>query len=207
MDFAERLRSHGLVAVVRRREYGDVAPLVEALLAGGVEAIEFTFTGRDAGAAIRAAKALRPELTVGAGTVRDADQLDLALAAGADFAVSPFLDEGLLRHAAGAITLVPGVLTPTELARARGLGCRVVKIFPARIGGPAHLRDLLSVEPEVDLFPTGGIEPGEVASYLEAGAAAVGLGSSLLGDEQASPAEIEERARAAVEQLSAIDRR
>lgn len=209
MSLAERLRRHGIVAVVRRPEYGDVGPLVDALAAGGIEAIEFTFTGRDADRAIRIAKERRPDLTIGAGTVTDGEQLDRALVAGADFAVSPVLDEELLERAAGAISLVPGVLTPSELVRARRCGCEVVKVFPAaRVGGPAYIRDLLSVQPGVSLLPTGGIASGEVRDYLEAGAAAVGLGGSLLGGEGATAAEIEARAREASAQLPATtDRR
>lgn len=92
MSLAERLRSHRVVAVVRQPEYGDVGALVEALASGGIEAIEFTFTGHDADLAIAAAKRRLPGLTVGAGTVEDREQLDRAIAAGADFAVSPVLD-------------------------------------------------------------------------------------------------------------------
>jgi 2-dehydro-3-deoxyphosphogluconate aldolase/(4S)-4-hydroxy-2-oxoglutarate aldolase len=203
MSLAERLRTHRVVAVVRRPEYGDVDALVDALASGGVEAIEFTFTGHDADLAIAATKRRCPGLTVGAGTVEDREQLDRAIAAGADFAVSPVLDPELLAYAQGTITLVPGVLTPTELARAWRLGCGVVKIFPARIGGPDHIRDLLSVRPGVALLPTGGIAPDEVGAYLEAGAVAVGLGTSLLGDGRTSMAEIEARAREARSQLPA----
>lgn len=202
MKLSERLRSRGLIAVVRQREYGDVVPMVDALLAGGIEAIEFTFTGHDAEQAIAAAKDRRPELMVGAGTVDDPERLDRALSAGADFAVSPVLDESLIARARGAIPFVPGVLTPSELARALELGCDVVKLFPARLGGPAYVRDLLSVYPGASLVPTGGIDPSEVGPYLAAGAIAVGLGSSLLGPEGSLAEEIEARAREASAELS-----
>jgi 2-dehydro-3-deoxyphosphogluconate aldolase/(4S)-4-hydroxy-2-oxoglutarate aldolase len=123
---------------------------------------------------------------VGAGTVPDSATAETCLNAGARFIVAPWIDTSLAApcRAAGA-TLMLGALTPTEVRAALSAGADVVKVFPASsVGGPAHIRALRSVLPDVAFCPTGGVEPGNVAAYLAAGAAFVGMGGALVDEKR-----------------------
>src|SRR5690606_33653068 len=119
---------------------------------------------------------------VGAGTVLTLPDAERCLEAGARFVVSPCYVDGLtdLCREAGAACL-PGALTPTEAMSAWRAGATAVKVFPAAsVGGPAHVKALRSVLPEVPLVPTGGVTPKAMPAYLAAGAAAVGVGGELI---------------------------
>jgi 2-dehydro-3-deoxyphosphogluconate aldolase/(4S)-4-hydroxy-2-oxoglutarate aldolase len=123
---------------------------------------------------------------VGAGTVPDRATAETCLAAGARFIVAPWIDASLAVpcRAANAVLML-GALTPTEVRAALAAGADVVKVFPASsAGGPAHIRALHSVLPDVAFCPTGGVEPGNVAAYLAAGAAFVGMGGALVDEKR-----------------------
>ena len=117
---------------------------------------------------IRAIRTEVPDVLVGAGTVISRAQLDEALAAGAEFIVSPGLQVDVVRACQGGGTpVLPGVFTPTEVIQAMDLGLSVVKLFPASsAGGPAYLRTLGGPFPELRFVPTGGIEAADLAAYL-----------------------------------------
>ncbi len=179
----ETLRAARVVPVVRTRATRHAASVVAWLRDAGLTIFEITMTIPDAPALIREL-ASEPALLVGAGTVPDAATADRCLAAGARFIVAPWIDPGLsapCRSAGAALML--GAVTPTEVRAALSAGADVVKIFPAAsVGGPAHIRALASVLPDVALCPTGGVEPGNVAAYLAAGAAFVGMGGALVDE-------------------------
>lgn len=141
--------------------------VVAALRTGGVGCLEITFRHPRAAEAIAAAAAVEGVL-VGAGTVLTPAQVDEARAAGAAFAVAPGLNEAVLAHAREVgLPFFPGVATPTEMEHARALGHAVVKVFPAeQLGGPAFLRAVSAVYPDLGFIPTGGIGPANVADYL-----------------------------------------
>jgi 2-dehydro-3-deoxyphosphogluconate aldolase/(4S)-4-hydroxy-2-oxoglutarate aldolase len=177
----DRLRAARVVAVLRADTPDRAVAAARALVAGGVSAIELTFTTPGAEAALRDVRAELPgAVVVGAGTIRDRRQLDAAVDAGAEFLVSPHLDVALLEAmlATGRLA-VPGVLTPSEVAAALGAGAPVVKLFPAVTVGPRHLRALLGPFPGLQVVPTGGIGPADARAWLGAGAVAVGAGSEL----------------------------
>lgn len=207
MNPTDALGRARIVAVARQGFYEDPVAIASALRAGGLHALEFTFTGRNAAEAIGAVKETYPDMLVAAGTVLDQAMFEAALAAGADFAFSPALDPELIR-AVGPDLLIPGAFTPSEVGHARRLGCRVVKIFPARLGGSAYIGDLRSVFPDVAFVPSGGLTEANCGTYLEAGAVAACVGSSLLGGigRPASAETIRRRAAAAVEGLAALRR-
>ncbi|HWK26429.1 MAG TPA: bifunctional 4-hydroxy-2-oxoglutarate aldolase/2-dehydro-3-deoxy-phosphogluconate aldolase [Solirubrobacter sp.] len=191
-----------LIAVVRAPSAADAVSAGHALLAGGVTAVEITYTTPDAAAAIARLRAELPELLVGAGTVISTAQLRESIDAGAAFAVSPHLDPAIAQLAVDAgLAYLPGVLTPTEVAAARAYS-PVLKLFPASLGGVGHLKALRGPFPDVQFVPTGGVNPGNVADWFAAGAFAVGAGSDLLAD--GDPAEITRRARAYVAALGAV---
>jgi 2-dehydro-3-deoxyphosphogluconate aldolase/(4S)-4-hydroxy-2-oxoglutarate aldolase len=176
------LREAALIAVLRSRTAGDAIDVAHTLVQAGVTALEITFTTPSADTVIsRLIRELDGRVLVGAGTVLDERQADAALAAGAQFLVSPGMpaELGRLLEACGPVPLVPGVLTPTELMVALTHGVEAVKIFPAAILGPGYLSALLGPFPDAALIPTGGIDPVDVPSWIAAGALAVGVGGSL----------------------------
>jgi 2-dehydro-3-deoxyphosphogluconate aldolase / (4S)-4-hydroxy-2-oxoglutarate aldolase len=142
------------------------APLAEALAAGGAAAIEVTFRTE---AAPRVVTALAgSELVVGAGTIRTVAQVDEALAAGAQFIVSPALDDAVVARCLDAgVPVLPGIATATELSRALALGVHTVKLFPAEpLGGAALVAALAAPFPEARFVPTGGLGTHNAAEYL-----------------------------------------
>jgi 2-dehydro-3-deoxyphosphogluconate aldolase/(4S)-4-hydroxy-2-oxoglutarate aldolase len=179
----ELLRAARVVPVVRTSSARLAATAVGWLRDAGLRIFEITMTIPDAPALIRELAA-DPTLLVGAGTVPDAATAEACLAAGARFIVAPWIDATLAApcRVAGAVLML-GALTPTEVRAALEAGADVVKVFPAgSVGGPAHIRALRSVLPHVAFCPTGGVEPGNVAAYLAAGAAFVGMGGALVDE-------------------------
>lgn len=180
---AEAIRSHRLVAVLRRVEPRErLVALVDELVDDGVRVVEITMDSPSAAddlAAVRERLAGRA-VVVGAGTILGGTQLEDALTAGADFGVAPILDLGLLGGAlAAGLPFVPGAMTPTEVATAWASGATFVKLFPASAVGPAMVRELRGPLPDVQVIATGGIDAANAAAFLEAGAAAVGIGGAL----------------------------
>jgi 2-dehydro-3-deoxyphosphogluconate aldolase / (4S)-4-hydroxy-2-oxoglutarate aldolase len=179
----DRLRAARVVPVVRTHSAAHAATGVAWLRDAGIRVFEITMTIPDAPALIRDL-ASDPSLFVGAGTVRDVATARLCLKAGARFLVAPWVDPDLAApcHEHDA-ALMLGAMTPTEVRAALAAGADVVKIFPAAsAGGPSHIKALVSVFPGVAFCPTGGVDPGNVAAYLSAGAAFVGMGGNLVDE-------------------------
>jgi 2-dehydro-3-deoxyphosphogluconate aldolase / (4S)-4-hydroxy-2-oxoglutarate aldolase len=177
-----RITQSGLVAVVRS---ADPAPLVDALhalLEGGISVAEVTLTVPDALGVLQKAKAeLGDRMILGAGTVLDPETCRAAILAGADFIVSPTLNLEViaLTRRYGKASL-PGAFTPTEILAAYQAGADIVKVFPAECLGPAFFKAMRGPLPQIPLMPTGGVDLNTAASFLHAGAVALGLGSQLL---------------------------
>lgn len=181
----DTLRAARVVPVIRTRELRHAATAVQWLRDAGLRIFEITMTIPDAPSLLRELAA-DDRLLVGAGTVPDRATAETCLGAGAQFVVAPWIDASLAApcRAANAVLML-GALTPTEVRSALTAGADVVKIFPASsAGGPAHIRALRSVLPTVDFCPTGGVEPGNVAAYLAAGAAFVGMGGALVDEKR-----------------------
>ncbi len=183
---ADAVRRQRLIVVLRRVEpRGLLLELVDELHQAGARIFEVTFDAPSAADDLRALRtrldARGKEFLLGAGTLLTADQLSAARAAGADFGVSPLLDVALIREAVGSgLPFVPGAFTPTEIAAAWAAGATFVKLFPASAVGPRFVRELRGPLPNVQLIPTGGVDDGNAAEFLEAGAAAVGIGGALV---------------------------
>ena len=180
-----QFRAARVVPVVRTHSTQHAATVVQWLRDAGLRIFEITMTVPDGTGLIREL-ASDPTLLIGAGTVPDRATAEACLAAGARFIVAPWVDAALAEpcRAAGAVLML-GALTPTEVRAALGAGADVVKVFPASsVGGPAHIRALRSVFPDVAFCPTGGVEPGNVAAYLTAGAAFVGIGGALVDEKR-----------------------
>ena len=178
----ERLLNPGLIAVVRASSAEQVLPLSEALVAGGIVAIEITTSTPDYLAAIRMTKkALGDAALVGVGTVLNSGVCDGAIAAGAEFVVSPVMLTELvpLCHAAGRPVML-GAYTPTECQRVHESDADFVKLFPADTLGPGYIKSLRAPMPHLRIVPTGGVDLRNVQDFLKAGCMALGVGSSLL---------------------------
>jgi len=180
MSAVDEIRAARLVAVLRRAD--DVDASVSRLADAGLRVVEITLDSDDALAAIERARG-RGDLTVLAGTVREPEQVDLAVSAGAEGVVGPTVSLPVLERAAAlGVPAIPGALTPTEIETAWNAGAALVKLFPARLGGPRYVRDVLAPLADVPLLVTGGVDATNAREYLDAGAVAVGVGSGLGND-------------------------
>ncbi|MGH9245053.1 MAG: bifunctional 4-hydroxy-2-oxoglutarate aldolase/2-dehydro-3-deoxy-phosphogluconate aldolase [Acidimicrobiales bacterium] len=169
------------VVVIRTGNRAAAVDMARAVVDGGLTAVEITSTVPGAADLVaELANELGDGAVIGAGTVVTRAQAAAFVAAGAAFVVSPYLDRHVvdIAHARGT-PAVPGVMSPTEVATAVDLGVNTVKLFPAATVGPNHLRAIRSVITDVDVVPTGGIEPDDVVGWLRAGATAVGLGGAF----------------------------
>lgn len=177
----DRFRRLPLLGILRGISAADVAPLVEAVVAAGLESIEITMNTAGAPALIRAMVAeAKGRLMIGAGTVLDARYLDAALEAGAGFIVMPTLvAEVAERCAAAHVPVFPGALTPQEIFHAWRAGATMVKVFPASCFGPGYFKEIKGPFADIELLACGGVSADNLAAYFAAGASAVAFGGSV----------------------------
>ncbi|WJE14191.1 bifunctional 4-hydroxy-2-oxoglutarate aldolase/2-dehydro-3-deoxy-phosphogluconate aldolase [Halobacillus sp. ACCC02827] len=171
-----------LTPVIRGVERDKIVPITEALLGGGIKAVEITAETPGAAAMIAdVKKEFGTRMLVGAGTVLDPETAKEMIASGAEFIVSPGLniDTIKLTHRYRKLC-VPGVLTPTEISQALTYGVAMVKVFPAHVMGPQYIKSLKGPFPDIKVMATGGIHLGNMEEYLTSGADAVGIGSQLV---------------------------
>ena len=176
------LTDPGLIAVVRTEKAEQVVPVCEALLAGGIHALEITLTVPDALAAIKEAGArFGARAVIGVGTVLSGEMARQAVLAGAQFVVSPVTKTEIIAagHALDRPVML-GAYTATEAQRAYEEGADFIKLFPADNLGPGYVKALLAPLPHLRIVPTGGVTLQTAADFLKAGCAALGLGSSLV---------------------------
>jgi 2-dehydro-3-deoxyphosphogluconate aldolase/(4S)-4-hydroxy-2-oxoglutarate aldolase len=177
-----RVLDCGIVAVVRSTESAPLVDVCRALVDGGIDVAEITFTVPDALDVLKATrKALGDRILLGAGTVLDAETARAAFLAGAEYLVSPTLDLDVIRMARRYGKLVmPGCFTPTEALQAWQAGADIIKVFPAELLGPGFFKAMRGPLPQIRLMPTGGVDLKTAHSFLEAGACCLGLGSQLI---------------------------
>jgi 2-dehydro-3-deoxyphosphogluconate aldolase / (4S)-4-hydroxy-2-oxoglutarate aldolase len=182
LNTTERIIQQKIVAIVRLPDYDRAVDVARALVAGGVDVLEFTLTGRGAMEAVAATRReLGETALVGIGSVLLADQAVTAIDHGAQFIVTPALRHPVIAACVNRnVPIACGALTPTELLDAHEAGAELVKLFPARLGGPSYLKDVLAPLPFLKLVPTGGVGPENAQAYLGAGAAALGIGGNLI---------------------------
>lgn len=180
---AQILERVGLIPVLRARNSGQAHAVVQAMLAGGITVVEVTMTVPGAVELLAELKSeYAGQLLLGSGTVTTGAQAEATIDAGAEFVVSPsFHPEVIAATKAQGKLSIPGALTPTEVITAWGAGADYVKIFPcSAMGGASYLKSLLAPFPHLKLIPTGGVTHHTAASFLEAGARALGVGSDLV---------------------------
>jgi 2-dehydro-3-deoxyphosphogluconate aldolase/(4S)-4-hydroxy-2-oxoglutarate aldolase len=211
-EVLDRLRSGGLVPVLRAPSAEDAVAVSEVLCTAGLTALEITMTVPGAVDVIaQLARRFGKDLLVGAGTVLDAKSAAACIAAGAVFIISPSLELDVVAHCNQAgVAVMPGALTPTEIVKAWRSGADMVKVFPcSAVGGASYLKAVKAPLPHIELVPTGGVSLETAAAFIKAGAAALGVGGDLVdvaavktgrGDEVAAKArrylEIVKEARA-----------
>ena len=189
-----------MAAVVRAESADKARRAIEAVLEGGVNVIEVTFTVPRALELIEElAKTVSEDVILGAGTVLNPETATAAISAGAQFIVSPNTNLATVEAAKShKIAVIPGALTPTEVEAAWQAGADLVKIFPANVMGPGYLKDLHGPLPQIPLMPTGGVNLDTARNWLEHGAAALGVGGALVDKKLIAAgnfAEITSRAR------------
>jgi 2-dehydro-3-deoxyphosphogluconate aldolase / (4S)-4-hydroxy-2-oxoglutarate aldolase len=181
-ETVRQIEQLGVVAVIRLRDPGKLRAVVDAIVAGGVRALEVTMTVPGAVELIRGLAPTLPEgFLLGAGTVIDAETARAVVDAGAQFVISPvFKREVIVACHERGVPVAPGCFTPTEILEAHEAGADIVKLFPATTLGPQYIKDVRAPLPQVKLTPTGGVSPENAGDWIRAGAVAVAAGSSLL---------------------------
>jgi 2-dehydro-3-deoxyphosphogluconate aldolase/(4S)-4-hydroxy-2-oxoglutarate aldolase len=197
----------GVIAIMRAKSSEQLVAAADAIYKGGVRAIEVTMTTPGALDVIAQAKQqLGSEVIFGAGTVLDPETGRLAILAGADFVVSPTLNLGLVELCNRyGVPAMPGCYSPTEILAGWQAGADFIKLFPASAGGPDLLQAILAPLPQVRIVPVGGVDLDTAAAFIRKGAAALGVGSSLINQkllDAADMGELTRRAAAFVEQVS-----
>ncbi|MCX5671630.1 MAG: bifunctional 4-hydroxy-2-oxoglutarate aldolase/2-dehydro-3-deoxy-phosphogluconate aldolase [Planctomycetota bacterium] len=176
------LRDVGLVPVIRAKSADVLIDVARAILAGGIPVVEVTMSVPGAIDGIRRiVQTFGADLLVGVGTVTKPEQVEEAVAAGAEFVVSPVLVPEVVAatRQRGKVS-IPGAYTPTEIFQAHQLGADIIKVFPASVGGPAYFKALLAPMPYLKLMPTGGVDLSTVGAFLKAGAVTLGAGAALV---------------------------
>lgn len=179
----ERILEIGIVPVVRAASPREAMLAVEAVAEGGIPIVEITMTVPGAVSVIsELAKTKSSQILIGAGTVLDADTAQKCVDAGAQFLVSPGLDLETVQYAVKEkILIMAGALSPTEIVRAWKSGSDFVKVFPCgQLGGAKYIKALRGPLPQIPLVPTGGVNLNTAAEFIEAGAAALGVGGELV---------------------------
>ncbi len=182
LEVVQGIEASGVVAVIRMKEADKLRAVIDALLEGGVRALELTMTVPGAiGLIEKLAKDVPGEFLLGAGTVLDPETARQVILAGARYIVAPVLNLDVIRlcHRYD-VAAMPGCFTPTEILTAWDAGADVVKVFPATALGPGFFKDIRGPLPQVKMMPTGGVTLANAGEWIKAGAVAIGVGTALV---------------------------
>lgn len=205
-DELTRIQEIGVVPIIRAPSAEVALRISTVLIEAQMPIIEVTFTVPRATEVIRHLRQEFPDLLVGAGTVLDGPTARAAIMEGAQFLVSVVAPAEVIKVGRlYGIPVIPGAFTPAEILDAVTIGAEVVKLYPAHVGGPRYLRGLREPFPTLRIVPTGGISAANVHEWFAAGAVAVGVGSSLVGD-VAHTSDYEGLRRRAQELMEAVRR-
>lgn len=184
IDVIKRITDCGVVAVVRAESADQAIKIADACAAAGIAALEITFTVPGAVDVIKELAKVynKGEIIVGAGTVLDSETCRAAILAGAQYIVSPCLDQGVVEMCnTYQVACMPGAMTLKEVVEGMRAGADVIKIFPGEVFGPSIIKAIKGPIPQSILMPTGGVSLENVHEWIKAGAVAVGVGSNLTG--------------------------
>jgi len=200
------IRDTGVIAIMRAQSSDQLITAADAIKAGGVKVIEVTMTTPGALGVIETAKSRYGEdVLFGAGSVLDTETARVAILAGADFIVAPTLNLDVValcnRY---SIPMMPGCYTPTEALTAWEAGADMIKLFPASFGGAGLVKAILAPLPHLEIVPVGGVNLNTAADFIRKGAAALGVGSSLVNQELLESNDLDElihRAEAFIQEV------
>ena len=212
-EITAKIKEEKIIAIIRHLGAKDAEALCEALYKGGIRLAEITFDPAGTIPAEETAKTISVlrekfagKMLIGAGTVLDMDYARIAIGAGAEFIISPNTDPDVIRYTkeCGRVS-IPGAMTPTEVVSAYRAGADFVKVFPSDTLGLKFIKALRAPLPHIPLIPTGGINTGNIADFLSAGAAAVGIGSNLSRNDLVKAGRLDEITALAEEYLRATN--
>jgi len=206
VEILDIIRETGVIAIMRAQSSEQLIAAADAIKKGGVRAIEVTMTTPGALGVIETAKArYGSDVMFGAGSVLDAETARATILAGADFVVSPTLNLELIKLCNRySIPVAPGCYSPTEVLTGWQAGADFIKLFPASFGGPSLVKAILAPLPQVRIIPVGGVNLDTAADFIQKGAAALGVGSSLVNNKLLESGDMDEltrRAEAFIEQV------
>ena len=185
LEQMQRIEACGIVAIIRANSANELIDAAAAIHAGGVSVIEVTMTTPNALQVISdVSSAYGDSVLVGAGSVLDAETARAVMLAGAEFIVSPVTKADVIEicNRYGKV-VIPGAFTPTEILAAWETGADYVKVFPSSGVGASYIKDVKAPLPHIPLVPTGGINAENAAEFIDAGATALGVGSSLVNNQ------------------------
>lgn len=206
--FYEKLEQLGIVPVVVLEKVEDAAPLAHALMAAGMASAEVTFRTACAAECIAAMAEAEPDMCVGAGTVLTVEQVDRAVAAGAQFIVSPGYNEDVVRHCIEIdVPVLPGTVSPSEVTAAANHGLTVTKFFPAaQYGGLSTIKALAAPFVGHRFMPTGGVSTANVEEYLSCPSIIACGGTWMVKPEIFADGDFNEVQRIATEAMEVVHR-
>ncbi|MGH7997973.1 MAG: bifunctional 4-hydroxy-2-oxoglutarate aldolase/2-dehydro-3-deoxy-phosphogluconate aldolase [Brasilonema sp.] len=180
-----QFKQHKVIAVVRASEISLTRQMALAVASGGIQLIEITWNSAGATELITQLRVELPNCTIGSGTLLNLQQMQEAIAAGAQFLFTPHVDPVMIQAAVDiGVPIIPGALSPTEIVTAWSSGASCVKVFPVEaVGGVNYIRSLRGPLGHIPLIPTGGVTLENAKEFLQAGAIAVGLSSQLFPKE------------------------
>lgn len=204
-DAEQTIRETGIVAILRGFDEEASLATTDALTRGGIRAVEITANTDGFQQTLEAVSAAHGDqgVAIGAGTVLDAETAQAAIASGAEFLVTPTFDEGVVQTGRRyGVAVLTGVATPTEALTAYEAGATMCKVFPASSLGPGFVSALGGPLSQIPLVPTGGVGRENAAAFFEAGAVALGIGSSIAPTDAIESTDFEEIERRASEFLT-----
>lgn len=176
----ETLIGNKVVAVVRTNIYEEAKEISEGAILGGFKVIEITMSVPDAPKLIGELKEKYNDLCIGAGTVLSKNEVDECIKNKVDFIVSPCFDEEIIEYCKEKKTLIiPGLMTMSEVNKARKLGLEFIKVFPGNVVGKAFVGAVKSIFPDLKVMPTGGVNKENINEWFNSGANCTGIGSDL----------------------------
>lgn len=193
------IRETGVIAIMRAQSSDQLMVAADAIEKGGVKVIEVTMTTPGAlGVIEEATRKYGEEVLFGAGTVLDVETARTAILAGAEFVVAPTLNlEMVALCSRYSVPVVPGCYTPTEMLTAWEAGADMIKLFPASVGGPSLVKAIRAPLPQLEIVPVGGVNLDTAAEFIKNGAAALGVGSSLINQKLLDADDMDELTRRA----------
>ena len=202
------IRETGVIAIMRAQSSGQLIAAADAIKHGGVNVIEVTMTTPGALSVIaKATERYGEQVLFGAGTVLDAETARSAILAGAGFVVAPTLNlEMIALCNRYGVPIIPGCYTPTEMLTAWEAGADMIKLFPASVGGPGLIKAILAPLPQLEIVPVGGVDLSTAAEFIEKGAVALGVGSSLINQRLLDAGDMEELTRRAAAFIEEVRR-